>query len=282
MNKKLISIPELHTLDDVRQVLAKTVNDLQTSIISQLPIVDYAGARIQNVGAPQAADDVVTLKFLQSGAAHNVQPSSILVSTNTANNTSGIPPWYTVTDPTLTTFVWRNQGGATCTTRTKSYWLHAPATAGDQIRGREIVAPSTPWSITAGVLFQAVAQNYLAGGIYVTDGTKLITYGFGYGASGLPVAMGVSEFNSVSSFNSTLVGPNALIVPTPVFLKVVDDGTNLTWSWGFNGLDFLQVYQGAKGAFLTGGPTAVGFYSNSNNATWDTSILLVSWAQGTS
>jgi len=65
LKKVVITIPPMSTFEDVRQVMAKVLSDFQDQLLAQFPIVNYGGRRLQNVGVPQAADDVVTLKYLE-------------------------------------------------------------------------------------------------------------------------------------------------------------------------------------------------------------------------
>lgn len=66
INQKIITIPEMNTFDEVRQVLARVIGELQNHIATQLPIIDYKQRKITNVAPPTEGDDVVTLKYLQS------------------------------------------------------------------------------------------------------------------------------------------------------------------------------------------------------------------------
>lgn len=66
INQKIIAIPEMNTFDEVRQVLARVIGELQNHIATQLPIIDYKQRKITNVAPPTEGDDVVTLKYLQS------------------------------------------------------------------------------------------------------------------------------------------------------------------------------------------------------------------------
>lgn len=66
INQKIITIPEMNTFDEVRQVLARAIGELQNHIATQLPIIDYKQRKITNVAPPTEGDDVVTLKYLQS------------------------------------------------------------------------------------------------------------------------------------------------------------------------------------------------------------------------
>lgn len=65
LNKVLITIPEMQSFEDVRTVLGRVIDELQTRLLNQFPITNYQGHRISNVAVPVGADDVVTLRYLQ-------------------------------------------------------------------------------------------------------------------------------------------------------------------------------------------------------------------------
>jgi len=176
-------------------------------------------------------------------------------------------------DPTLVSFGWRNQGGATATTRAKSIYLYAPAGSGDQLRGYEIAAPSPPWSVTVRMIPQLHSQNYNQCGLYCSDGTKLLS---------LTVPSGINRWNTVSSFSATVVNPGFVNWGlTAMFITVLDDGTDLKWFWSVNAYDFIQVYTASRTSWLSS-VSYVGLYVDSNNSTWPVGMSLLSWVQGTS
>jgi hypothetical protein len=186
---------------------------------------------------------------------------------------SGVP-WLRIVDPTTVSFSWRNQGGASETVHSgDSLYLLAPAGAGNNIRGREISAPSTPWSITTGFIPQCQSVNFANAGMYVSDGTKLTVFKLQAGFTLL-----IQNFTNVTTFSATAFNVNALVWITPMFFRVTCDSTNLTFYWSPNGRDFIQLYQTAKTAFLSA-VSYVGYMAESANASVDAGNLLVSWLQ---
>jgi hypothetical protein len=202
-------------------------------------------------------------------------------------NASGISPGgasYTgfganlpLTDPTNVSFSWDNQGTATVAAGTRQIFLKGPLDAGDQVRGRTIAVPATPWSITIGFNCM-VHQAFNSCGLYVTDGTKVFT---------------LAESNPSNSNGASLIfatdhtyGGAAIITtqgmqqtPPITYFKVRDDGTNMIWSWGIDGVNFVQILSEARTMRLTA--TQVGFYVDTHNSTWPAAINLLSWLQGT-
>jgi hypothetical protein len=187
----------------------------------------------------------------------------------------GIAP-YNFTDPTLPSYSWRSQGSSTVNNRGKSVFLWQPANSSNNIAGREVSVPgSTPYTYTVACIPLITNQNFQGVGIYLTDGTKLITFAFGAaGANTLSVA----SWNSSSSFNSTLTNPNVGYWPGIAWLQVINDGTNLTWNLGVNGTDWMTIYQAAIGSFLST-ITKFGFFVNPANSSFGAGISILSFVQ---
>lgn len=65
------------------------------------------------------------------------------------------------------------------------------------------------------------------------------------------------------------------------FLKVRDDGTNLTFYFSGDGTHWLQAFQCARTTFMAGGPSHVGIHLNATAANYGAAAQLVHWQQGT-
>lgn len=195
-----------------------------------------------------------------------------------ATGGGGLDYLASLVDPTGISFAWRNQGSATITTRTKSLFLYSPAGSGN-IRGREIDAPSAPWSVSIGFIPSLHGQNYQQCGLYVGDGTKLETANVSY--SSQPNCLGVTRWNSATSYASSIIAPNMAQMPCPMWLKVYDDNTNIKWYWSVNGIDWIQLTSNSRTAWLSS-VSKVGFWVDPENGNYGAGILLVSWSQGTS
>jgi hypothetical protein len=103
-----------------------------------------------------------------------------------------------------------------------------------------------------------------------SDG-KLLLLGLG-GDSGLFS----QDFSSPTVFSASNAntGVNA---GTPIWLQVNDDGTNRKLRWSKDGYNYQQLHSEGRTTFLTA--DEIGFWSNTSNATWDASVVLLSWAQ---
>ena len=99
-------------------------------------------------------------------------------------------------------------------------------------------------------------------GICLVDGSNLCqVFQYGYSSNGFQVA----DFNN-GSYVSLPSGGNvgSFYVMNPLWLRVVDDGTNRTYYTSFDGYYFWQLYQTGSTTYLT--PTKVGLTVSNCNA----------------
>jgi hypothetical protein len=181
--------------------------------------------------------------------------------------------WLNVVNPTLTAFAWINQGPATVTPGSNNIYLLGPAANGDNLRCRNIVPGTAPFSITAGFIAASASLNYWGAGIYVTDGTKftVIEYtGSAYAALHHPTVSGPGTFVDTQS---------AAPIACPLFFRIRDDGTNLHFMVSPDGYNFIDWYQEARLSYLSA-ITGMGFYVNANNTAFPASMNLVSFFTG--
>lgn len=215
----------------------------------------------------------------QNGDQYNVTDDLV---TWKRNASAFVPfgPIFALTDPTVNTFAWRNQGSATLTSRTGSLTINAPALAADSEKVREKTAPATPWTVTALLLPQLHKQSFNQCGVCVRDsvGGKLVLFGIQAVTASYPTQMIVSYWTNETTFSTQPY--NFDIVPTQwIWLRIGDDGVNLTFAWSMNGFDFISLTSLARHAFLAAGPDKVGFYVGASNATYPCSNTLLSWKE---
>jgi len=141
-------------------------------------------------------------------------------------------------------------------------------------------APSPPYTIRALVAATRSSNSYNAIGIGWYDGTaKLETISFGT-VNGGANAIGVSRFNSYSSWNSNdFTGANNAH-SQPIWFQLQDDGTNVSFAFSQDGANFLTVYSVAKASGFLGasGYSNVVFYVDPRGTT-HTLGTLMSWTQ---
>ena len=100
-----------------------------------------------------------------------------------------------------------------------------------------------------------------------TAGTlSLFDYFYSYSVGGNLYAERVN-YNSPTSFNGNTLGA---IVPTTgtymMWLKLADDGTNLTLSWSYDGTNYTSVLTQSRTTFLT--PDQIGIGCDKGGPMW--------------
>lgn len=143
------------------------------------------------------------------------------------------------------------QSGASWAQDADSMLLTAPSIGSAANYQYEYIAyPSTPFTLTAliDVSFDPAAGTWAHTGITVSDGTKLITFGPGVGiasdgsASSLLKFVSAVKFATTSTFGSTLGYTDlAKFTGFPRWLRLVDNGTTLSWFCSINGTEWFQI-----------------------------------------
>jgi hypothetical protein len=154
-------------------------------------------------------------------------------------------------------WTWVNQGTATSTLANSVCAITVPTSGSANWRYIYQTAPgSTPWELQMRCAINAPPQsNYNNAGLVLSDSSGKFVF-FGLQTS---LQLGAAYWNSPTTI-STGVGTNKVNFYTPVvYLKANDDGTNLTFWYSILGAGWVQVAQVARTAFLTSGPTRVGF-----------------------
>lgn len=165
-------------------------------------------------------------------------------------------PVFPCSPPVDAGFTWLSQGSCTVSSSNEGVFLAVPSNGGsDIIRGRYISAPSTPYSITIGFTYMS-RLNSGATGIPVfflrENGTgKLTSIAIGESDNGWTIR--VFNHSSNTAFSSQL-SQKYNIGSSPVWLRISNNGTTLTYYVGLSPYHFVQIYSQAKTtAFTTAG-----------------------------
>ena len=187
-------------------------------------------------------------------------------------------PAFTVTDPVtdligkVADFTWVNQGGATATDRNSNIFMQAPGDAGDQFRGLFMTAPSTPYEIIMGWTHVGACggsgtsspfpQSELVFRESSTGKMMSIVFMPRADTTETPQRVQVKRMDSNTSFETSTFFNPWQFGQGLIWCKIEDDGTNLKFHVGVNGIDFLEVFSQGRTAFLASGPNQVGFGTN--------------------
>ena len=183
--------------------------------------------------------------------------------------------------PALDTgFSWVNQGGATLTSAGGLLYLYAPASGGENLRIR-IKSMSPPYSAICLLSTHFTSNNVPNAGIgfYETATQKISTISIARNSSLQLFTYKWSNpttFSAVYSSTDISHGPNK-----PMWLKITDDNTNISFQFSYNGLDFTTLTSVARNNFFTTGPSHFMFYVNTVNASFDAAATMWHFEEGT-
>jgi len=157
---------------------------------------------------------------------------------------------------------WTRQGWAGAVTLadvSNGLLFNNPNTYGGAVynlTGVSIVAPVAPYTIDARIRSTFPWSNAAGVGIGWTDGTKCQGIFGGYSTTANPIAGPCYRVSTFSAFaNSTYVADQFLfnmLVATLVWLRIRDDGTNVTFWFSHDGINFIQAYTVAKASGYLG------------------------------
>lgn len=172
---------------------------------------------------------------------------------------------------------WFNQSGFSATINGTHLVLAAVAGSTLVTALMQPVA-SAPYTIICKVSILASVANYMGAGLFLHDtGSGKLKYFVNKYNSGW--APELTQFNNVSSFNATLAR-DALsnVMPATIYLKIIDDNTNLKYQWSLDGVTYLQLYSEARTTFFTPNRFGICLYQEnaSNPVTGDFDFFRVS------
>ena len=179
---------------------------------------------------------------------------------------------------TSSDFTWYNQGTATITDNTSgTLVLTAPDLASThQWRGMERTPSGTPWELRA---FLMAGVGYIETdtffGLYMRESAtdKLITCHFR-----MDSVFACSDWTNSTTFTSTNTSGDCLF--DRYWIKMTDDGTNITVAISINDLTYYTLLNEARGTFFTTGPDRYGFGISAYNAELSTvDMHILAWEE---
>jgi hypothetical protein len=149
---------------------------------------------------------------------------------------------------------WLNQGTSTVADSAVGVALEAP-TSGTSVNlvARYKAAPSTPYTITALIAATRNSSNSNGVGIGWYDGTNKL-HVLNYALNNLlntPLIQ-VSRYSTPTAFSAADYNSATNVFPQPIWLRIADDGTNVSFAFSQDGYNFLQVFTTTKAAGYLG------------------------------
>jgi len=158
-------------------------------------------------------------------------------------------------------YTWDNQGSATATNLgTTSITFNIPNDSNAHVLYQSVPG-STPYTAVTGMLIPPTFNsNYIGTGLFIGDSSgKYLAEVY----SQSQATIYLFSYPSTTSGSSVVTnyGPSSDIDRpgySMIYFKVLDDGTNLTWSFSTDENIWYQLYQASRTAFLSA-PARMGF-----------------------
>jgi hypothetical protein len=179
--------------------------------------------------------------------------------------------------PVLADFAWINQGAATAVNTYGGVYVTSPAGAGTNLSILKKAAPATPYTITAAVLPNYMAIDFHGGGILFRESGTGTLAALEIGHDNNDFQYHSMKFTNPTTFSAFYTTQAARYLPALVWLQISDDGVNRISRFSLNGKDFFTLHAVGRTDFLTA--DEVGFWNDSNNATYGTNLWVIHWVQ---
>lgn len=226
----------------------------------------------------------VILASSNSGSAINLSGTSTVVCDAPAASLffAGIDIVPTQTSSGFSS--WYNQPASATVTNTPSgIAVSCPSQGSNNtVAAIKATVPSTPYTFVGKIM--TTLSGGINGGLVLgwSDGTKV--HGYMHNNSNLYVG---AEWSNATTFAgqqttiSTSGGSNypTTIITNPVYFQLEDDGTNVHFSRGFDGYNFIQDYSVAKSSGFLGASGYTNFVFGTDAFSLATLCVLMSWVR---
>jgi hypothetical protein len=184
---------------------------------------------------------------------------------------------------TAADFTWNNQGAnATCIDADDGGLIMRPGAVENlrQTRGKYLAAPSTPWTCTAFVQMGTGLKRFAAGqgttvGLFARESSSDKFYVLILRTD----VIAMQKQSSSTAYNSDVDSFIDTSEQESVWLRLGDDGTDVTGEVSFNGADWELCFDEPRGTYMTAtpGPDQVGFFGENGQGHVGTELYIKSW-----
>jgi hypothetical protein len=265
--------------------IINTIWEGDTSSVSSLTAGDASIVNTTTVTIDTTATQTVDLTTAWSAAGQTITNTNFLLyspnngpAPSSGSSFSAVPPYLTdstnffaptfaITKPIPGNFTWQNQGGATNTTTANgAVYLLGTQQSGDQIRFWEEACPgSTPYTLTIGFIPQMTAPNFNAIGFGFQDSVSARAEFLVFLANN-GMQLEVEQFTNLTTFSNHINSNGFMQGIQFAWFRISNTGTNLTFSWSTDGINFFQVFSDAvSGGFVNATPNRCGFMLDGNS-----------------
>jgi hypothetical protein len=192
--------------------------------------------------------------------------------------------------PPSSGWTWDNQASGTIDSTNGYEYMVVPKSGTVSLTGRYRTAPGTPYTITALLLHDLSGTPPGSSGT-ATNGGMCLSFRDGTGKiSNLRIfrdasgeGMVADKWTTSTSFSAAYAGNYQSVGGLTIdlayrefqWLRLADNGTNLTYSWSVDGQHWNQFFQVGRTDWFASGPTQVGFFTYANGV--QTDLALASW-----
>lgn len=148
---------------------------------------------------------------------------------------------------------WLNQGTSTVADAANGIAMVVPPSgAAINVTARTMAAPSTPYAIRTLIAATRASNSYNGVGIGWYDGTNKLHLIMLTIANGAIPYLGVTKWNSPTSYNAADFTSFGNGFPQPIWLEIRDDGTNVAFAFSQDGANYLTLFSVAKASGFLG------------------------------
>lgn len=175
-------------------------------------------------------------------------------------------------------FVWVNQGTASCVDTGTGLSLLAPKGTGTNLRILKKSAPSTPYSISAVIRAFQYTGNYSTIGLCFRESSSSKIHVFGRAAGELSGGTGLysTKYTNETTYSADYASI-AIRDCDPLILRITDDGTYRKCLASPDGVTWIEIHSIGRTDFLTA--DEIGFFIMVQQNTWDTIAFLAAWEE---
>lgn len=186
-------------------------------------------------------------------------------------------PTWKCTEPDLDDFEWVNQGSATADTSHGGIIIYAPPNNGDSLKCLVQAAPATPYVVEAMAFVTCWPGNYVSAGLMFRHSSSGYIHSYGPSFNNAIQVRSI-VWSSPTSYAAEYAGAMNVYSGLTLFhLRIADDGTNRICSYSANGYSFIPQSTETRTSYMSGGPDQIGFFADTNNATYPCYIHLIHW-----
>jgi hypothetical protein len=183
--------------------------------------------------------------------------------------------------PDVSSWTWVNQGAAAFTQANGHVWLRKAGTgAGNNLTALVKSQPSTPYTITVGLIVRALsAGGYVGPGICFRESGsgELFVMVLAMSTAQVNEVIDIHKQNSATSFNSTKFTCSTAHRPAVAWLRISNDGSTLRFSYSHDKVNWVELTNEAVGTFLTPNQVGLVFYNEGSNP--ESGATYISWEE---